>query len=126
MAMNAEEQDRMRAERIATFGENKGRDLKETGSKAAIRYIKTLFGWNYKNDAQNQSLFQDVKLTSPEDTFKEIDTSKIMEGLNKALSGSQMFKAQTGGVLRNIIGSISLFKKSLTFISYIIAYFNTF
>lgn len=109
MAMNSKQQDRMRAERIATFGENKGRDLKETGSKAAIRYIKTLFGWLYKNDASNRSLFQDIKLTSPEDVFKEIDTTKIMEGLNKALSGSQMFKAQTGGVLRNIIGSMTLY-----------------
>ena len=107
MAMNSAQQDRLRAERIATYGENKGRDLKETGSKAAIRYIKTLFGWNYKNDKQNQSLFQDVKLTSPADVFQEIDTSKIMEGLNKVLSGSQMFNAQTGGVLRNIIGSMT-------------------
>ena len=107
MAMNSAQQDRLRAERIATYGENKGRDLKETGSKAAIRYIKTLFGWNYKNDSQNQSLFQDIKLTSPKDVFQEIDTTKIMEGLNKVLSGSQMFNAQTGGVLRNIIGSMT-------------------
>lgn len=107
MAMNSAQQDRLRAERIATYGENKGRELKETGSKAAIRYIKTLFGWNYRNDSKNQALFQDVKLTSPKDMFQEIDTTKIMEGLNKALSGSQMFKAQTGGVLRNIIGSMT-------------------
>ena len=45
----------------------------------------------------------DVQLTPHVD----IDTDAIMKSLNKVLSGSEMFKAQTGGVWRNILGSMT-------------------
>ena len=103
MSATAEEQARMRAERIQKYGLNKGRDLTDTGDIAQIRRTKELFGWNYKSDKDNKNLFQDVKLTPHVD----IDTDAIMKSLNKVLSGSEMFKAQTGGVWRNILGSMT-------------------
>ena len=103
MSATAEEQARMRAERIQKYGLNKGRDLTDTGDVAQIRRTKELFGWNYKSDKDNKNLFQDVQLTPHVD----INTDAIMKSLNKVLSGSEMFKAQTGGVWRNILGSMT-------------------
>ena len=107
MSMNAEEQARMRAERIETYGLNRGRQLTDTGDIADVKRTKSLFGWIYKNDERNKELFQDVKLTPGFTGEKAIDTTAIMGALNKVLSGSEMFKAQTGGTLRNIIGSFT-------------------
>lgn len=107
MSANAQEQARMRAERIETYGLNRGRSLTDTGDIADVKRTKSLFGWIYKNDEKNKQLFQDIKLT-PGFTGKEsIDTTEIMGALNKVLSGPEMFKAQTGGTLRNIIGSMT-------------------
>lgn len=103
MSMNAEDQARMRAERINQFGLNRGRDLTDTGDIANVRRTKSLFGWNYKRDKDNNELFQDIKLTPGVD----IDSNKILESLNKVLSGPEMFKAQTGGAFRNLIGSMT-------------------
>ena len=107
MSMNAEEQARMRAERIETYGLNRGRDLTDTGDIADVKRTKSLFGWIYKNDEKNKQLFQDIQLTPGFTGDKAIDTTAIMGALNKVLSGSEMFKAQTGGTLRNIIGSFT-------------------
>lgn len=107
MSANAQEQARMRAERIETYGLNRGRDLTDTGDIADVKRTKSLFGWIYKNDEKNKQLFQDVQLTPGFTGDKAIDTTSIMEALNKVLSGSEMFKAQTGGTLRNIIGSFT-------------------
>ena len=103
MGATAEEQARIRAERIKQHGLNKGRDLTDTGDVAQIRRTKELFGWNYKSDKENKNLFQDVQLTPHVD----IDTKAIMASVNKVLSGPEMFKAQTGGVWRNIFGSMT-------------------
>lgn len=103
MGATAEEQARMRAERIKQYGLNRGRDLTDTGDISQIRRTKELFGWNYGSDKTNKNLFQDVKLTPHVD----IDSKAIMASLNKVLSGSEMFKAQTGGVWRNILGSMT-------------------
>ena len=107
MSMNAKEQARMRAERIETYGLNRGRDLTDTGDIADVKRTKSLFGWIYKNDEKNKQLFQDIQLTPGFTGDKAIDTTAIMGALNKVLSGSEMFKAQTGGTLRNIIGSFT-------------------
>lgn len=107
MSMNAKEQARMRAERIETYGLNRGRDLTDTGDIADVKRTKSLFGWIYKNDEKNKQLFQDIQLTPGFTGDKAIDTTAIMGALNKVLSGSEMFKAQTGGTLRNIIGSMT-------------------
>lgn len=103
MAATAEEQSKMRAERIKQYGLNRGRDLTDTGDIASIRRTKEMFGWTYNSDKNNKNLFQNVKLTPHED----VNTDDIMNSLNKVLSGSEMFKAQTGGALRNFIGSFT-------------------
>lgn len=103
MAATAEEQSKMRAERIKQYGLNRGRDLTDTGDIASIRRTKEMFGWTYNSDKNNKNLFQNVKLTPHED----VNTDDIMSSLNKVLSGPEMFKAQTGGALRNFVGSFT-------------------
>ena len=107
MSANAAEQERMRAERIELYGINRGRNLTDTGDIADVKRTKSRFGWIYNRDKDNKDLFQDVKLTPGFTGDTAIDTTKIMGALNKVLSGSEMFKAQTGGTLRNILGSMT-------------------
>ena len=107
MNANAKEQARMRAERIEMYGLNRGRQLTDTGDIADVKRTKSLFGWVYKHDEKNKELFQDVRLTPGFTGENRIDTTDIMNSLNKVLSGPEMFKAQTGGTLRNIIGSMT-------------------
>lgn len=107
MSMNRSQQARMRAQRLEIFGENRGRNLTDTGDKANVKRTKELFGWIYKNDGKNKELFQDIRLTPGFNKDNTIDTTKILNSLNKVLSGPEMFKAQTGGTLRNIIGSMT-------------------
>ena len=107
MSMNRTQQARMRAQRLEMFGENRGRNLTDTGDKASVKRTKELFGWIYRNDGKNKELFQDVRLTPGFNKDTTIDTTKILSSLNKVLSGPEMFKAQTGGTLRNIIGSFT-------------------
>ena len=106
MSATREEQELMRAERIERFGLNNGRQMTDTGDIASVRRTKELFGWIYSSDKDNQELFQDIRLTSGY-SRKGIDTTKILRSLNDVLSGPEMFKAQTGGTLRNIIGSMT-------------------
>ena len=107
MSMNAKQQKRMYAQRLETYGLNRGRNMTDTGDIADVKRTKSLFGWIYKNDEKNKQLFQNVKLTPGFTGDSSIDTTAIMKSLNKVLSGPEMFKAQTGGVLRNIIGSMT-------------------
>ena len=107
MNMNREQQARMRAQRLEIFGENTGRNLTDTGDKASVKRTKQLFGWIYKNDGTNKELFQDVRLTPGFNKEETINTTKILDSLNRVLSGPEMFKAQTGGTLRNILGSFT-------------------
>ena len=104
MNASADEQARMRAERMNTFGLNNGRQLSDTGDIASIRRTKEVFGWIYKRDKDNRELFQDIRLTPG---MGELDTTSIMKALNKVLSGPEMFRAQTGGILRNVIGMMT-------------------
>lgn len=107
MSMNKEEQMRARAQRLEMFGENRGRSLTDTGDKASVKRTKQLFGWIYKKDGSNKELLQDIQLTPGFNRESTIDTTKILGSLNKVLSGPEMFKAQTGGTLRNLIGSFT-------------------
>ena len=107
MSMNKEEQMRARAQRMEIFGENRGRSLTDTGDKASVKRVKQLFGWIYKKDGANKELLQDIQLTPGFNRENTIDTTKILGSLNKVLSGPEMFKAQTGGTLRNLIGSFT-------------------
>lgn len=106
MKMNEAEQERLSAERVATFGLNNGRTLSDTGDVAQVKRTKSLFGWVYNKDRDNQELFNDVKLSK--EGLIEIDTESILSGLDKILSGPNMARAQMGGGLfRNIIGSMT-------------------
>ena len=108
MSMNRSKQARLRAQRIEMFGENRGRSLTDTGDIAGVKRTKELFGWIYKNDETNKQLFQDIRLTPGFNRDETVDTTKILDSLNKILSGSEMFKAQTGGgTLRNLVGSFT-------------------
>lgn len=104
MSLSRSEQARMYAERVETFGTNNGRQLSDTGAIANAKYIKSLY---HRLGENNQNLFQNVKLT---EGYGKVDTDSILGELNKVLSGSAMFKAQTGGgVLRNILGSATFY-----------------
>lgn len=104
---NAKEQALMRAEREEIFGINKGKNLTDTGDIADFKRYRAL--WGNKRLLENQQLFQDVKLSKGFSGTSSIDTTEILKGLNKVLSGPEMFKAQTGGILRNIIGSMTAY-----------------
>ena len=107
MRMNKDERMKARAQRMELYGENMGRNLTDTGDKARVKRTKSLFGWVYKNDEKNKELFQNVRLTKGFNRENRIDTTAILGEMRKVLSGPEMFKAQTGGVLRNIIGSMT-------------------
>lgn len=98
---NAEEQDRMAAERIKTYGLNNGRNPNDTGDIAGMRRILQLYRTNKASIEQNPELMQKIQLTKG----REVDTTEITKALNKALSGKQMRNAQTGGgFLKNAFG----------------------
>lgn len=98
---NAEEQDRMAAERIKTYGLNNGRNPNDTGDIAGMRRILQLYRTNKASIEQNPELMQKIQLTKG----REVDTTEITKALNKALSGKQMQNAQNGGgFLKNAFG----------------------
>ena len=106
MKADAEEQDKMAAERIKTWGMNNGRNPNDTGDIAGMRRILQLYRTNKSSIEQNPELRQRIKLTEG----REIDTTKITKALAKALSGKQMRNAQMGGSpLRQILGSMTFF-----------------
>ena len=102
----AEEQDLYAAERIKKFGMNNGRNPNDTGDIASIKRSLELFRSNKSSIESNPELAQKIKLTPG----REIDTTKIVEKLSKALSGRQMRNAQMGGSIpRQILGGMTGF-----------------
>lgn len=101
---NVEEQKRIQAERISTFGLPREGRPTSTSDKTSINRVLDLFG--NKRRKRSEALFQDVDLS---EGFKNIDTGAISGELQKVLSGPEMFKAQTGGLLKNIIGPMTLY-----------------
>lgn len=98
---NAEDQDKLAAERIKTYGLNNGRNPNDTGDIAGMRRILQLYRTNKASIEQNPELMQKIQLTKG----REVDTTEITKALNKALSGRQMQNAQTGGgFLKNAFG----------------------
>lgn len=98
---NADEQDKMAAERIKTYGLNNGRNPNDTGDIAGMRRILQLYRTNKASIEQNPELAQKIQLTPG----REVDTTEITKALNKALSGRQMQTAQNGGgLLKNFLG----------------------
>ena len=103
---NADEQDRMAAERIKIYGLNNGRNPNDTGDIAGMRRILQLYRTNKASIEQNPELAQRIQLTPG----RKVDTTEITEALNKALSGKNMRNAQMGGSIpRQILGSFTAF-----------------
>ena len=94
MAKTSKEQDDMNAARVARFGLNTSRNPAESGDK--IRIARSMSLWRGRDKFKD--LFGDIDLSKG----VEVDTTKITDKLAKALSGSQMFKAQTGGWKNNL------------------------
>ena len=98
---NAEDQDKLAAERIKTYGLNNGRNPNDTGDIAGMRRILQLYRTNKASIEQNPELMQKIQLTKG----REVDTTELTKALNKALSGKRMEKAQNGGgFLKNAFG----------------------
>lgn len=103
---NADEQDKMAAERIRTYGLNNGRNPNDTGDIAGMRRILQLYRTNKASIEQNPELAQRIKLTPG----REIDTTELTKALNNALSGKNMRNAQMGGSIpRQILGGLTGF-----------------
>lgn len=105
LKMSEGERARETARRRELYGETFGRDqINGTGILASIKYKRKL--WRGNNDwwAAN-GLSQDVRKT---DSIKDIDTKALMAEIQNSLQKG-MFKAQTGGALRNLIGSTSFY-----------------
>lgn len=97
MAKTSEEQDKMMSERIKKYGISRGNGPTDTGDKTMIARRLSLF----RNKDYFKTLFKDINLTKG----VKIDTTDVTDKLAKALSGREMFKAQTGGWLKNILGA---------------------
>ena len=97
MAKTSEEQDKMMSERIKKYGISRGNGPTDTGDKTMIARRLSLF----RNKDYFKTLFKDINLTEG----VKIDTTDVTDKLAKALSGREMFKAQTGGWLKNILGA---------------------
>ena len=103
---NADEQDKMAAERIRTYGLNNGRNPNDTGDIAGMRRILQLYRTNKASIEQNPELAQRIQLTPG----REIDTTELTKALNDALSGKNMRNAQMGGSIpRQILGGLTGF-----------------
>ena len=103
---NADEQDKMAAERIKTYGLNNGRNPNDTGDIAGMRRILQLYRTNKASIEQNPELAQRIQLTPG----REIDTTELTKALNDALSGKNMRNAQMGGSIpRQILGGLTGF-----------------
>lgn len=98
--MTQSEQEKLRAERISKFGLSRGGRDTDTGDIAQTYRTRRNFGWG-KNI---ENPFQDLKITDGID----IDTTAITEALQNAIQ-KNMFNAQTGGLLKNIIGPATLY-----------------
>ena len=99
--MTQSEQEKIRAERIAKFGLSRGSRDTDTGDVAQAYRVKRNYGWggkNIENPFANLHLSEGIN----------IDTTEVTEALQNAIQ-KNMFNAQTGGVLRNIIGSMTAY-----------------
>ena len=99
MAKTSKEQDDMLADRIRKYGISRGNGPTDTGDKTMIARRLSLF----RNKDYFKTLFKDINLSEG----IKIDTTDVTDKLAKALSGREMFNAQTGGWLKNILGAMT-------------------
>ena len=98
---NADDQDKMAAERIKKYGLSNGRNPNDTGDIARMRRMLQLYRRNQASIDQNPELAQDITLTPG----VEVDTTELTKVFNKALSGKRMQNAYNGGgFFKNLFG----------------------
>lgn len=97
--MSQPELEKLRAERISKFGLTKEDKAGATGDVSTAYRRKSVYGWDKQGDSNP---FKDLKLS---DSLK-IDTTDITSSLQDVIQKNQ-FNAQSGGVMRNIIGSMT-------------------
>ena len=97
IAMNQEEQEKLQAKRIRTFGLLQEGRAGGIGDLVRIFRRKTLWGRTGENP------FENLKLT---DSLGNINSKDITNSLQKLIERN-MFTAQTGGALRNLVGSMT-------------------
>ena len=93
---NQEEQNKLLAERRNKYGFTQGSGVTSTGDIARIQRRRALWGREGTNP------FADIQLTPN----KDVNTTAIT-GRLQSLIQRNMFSAQTGGVFRNLIGSMT-------------------
>ena len=99
MGMSQADQEKLRAQRISTFGlSDSDRNATATGTRGNVFYRKSAYGWG----RNNQNPFENLRLTQG----MGIDSKGITDALQTALQ-KNMFNAQTGGVMKNLIGSMT-------------------
>lgn len=103
LRMSQEEQQKIQAELIATYGVmDTSRNATAVGDKIRANRIKDIFNWGGK---KRQNPFENLKLTTGMGT---IDTTAITDAMQKSIQ-KNMFKAQTGGWFKNLIGPPTLY-----------------
>lgn len=101
MGMSQAEQEKLRAQRISTFGlADINRNATATGARSNIFYRKSI----YRGEQNTKNPFEGLQLTPG----MGIDTKSITDALQTTIQ-KNMFNAQTGGTLRNLLGSMTLY-----------------
>ena len=97
MTANEQKQKELLAERMRLFGvSDTYSNPSKTGAKTSLGYIRDL--WNGFRGKKSANIFEDVQLSKG----IKIDTTDITQAMQKVIERSQ-FKAQTGGVLSNVM-----------------------
>lgn len=99
MSKTSEEQDKLADARIRRYGLTRSGKPTDSGDKISVARRLSLF----RDKDYFKTLFNDITLSKG----VAVDTTKITDRLAKVLSGPQMFKAQTGGWVRNILGAMT-------------------
>lgn len=101
MKMNQSEIEKLRAERIDTFGfAEADRDPTAKGDKVRAHRVKSVYGWGNKG----KDPFENLKLSDG----IGIDAQGITNSLQKLIE-KNMFTAQTGGWFNNLIGPMTMY-----------------
>ena len=101
LAMNQKEQENLQADRIATFGLTRNTDGTGVSDRIQAQRTKSIFNWGRRKE---DNPFANLEISEG----VNVDTTAITEALQKSIQDN-MFKSQTGGWFRNIIGPATLY-----------------